>query len=119
VTTTTLPLDLDVPTVPVPIGGPSAGRAQFVRGAKGRHMPEGAVMCARPWTGQGWHNPHDWRILGRPEAIRRYRADLLADRVKVERARRELRGRVLVCWCALDQDCHADLLLRIAAGEPW
>lgn len=25
-----------------------------------------------------------------------------------------LRGKDLVCWCPLDQPCHADLLLEIA-----
>lgn len=29
-------------------------------------------------------------------------------------ARRELRGNDLACWCALDQPCHADVLLEIA-----
>ena len=29
-------------------------------------------------------------------------------------ARRELRGRDLMCWCPLDQPCHADVLLEIA-----
>ena len=28
-----------------------------------------------------------------------------------------LRGKNLACWCALDQPCHADVLLRIA-NEP-
>lgn len=34
----------------------------------------------------------------------------------VEAARRELAGRDLVCWCRLDKACHADVLLRVAAG---
>lgn len=29
---------------------------------------------------------------------------------------REIRGRDLVCWCPLDQPCHADVLLEIANG---
>lgn len=32
----------------------------------------------------------------------------------VTRARAELRGRHLACWCGADDDCHADILLRIA-----
>lgn len=31
-----------------------------------------------------------------------------------ETIRAELRGRNLACWCALDEECHADLLLAIA-----
>ena len=28
----------------------------------------------------------------------------------------ELRGKNLVCWCRLDQPCHADILLKLANG---
>lgn len=28
--------------------------------------------------------------------------------------RQELRGKNLACWCALDQPCHADVLLEVA-----
>lgn len=28
-----------------------------------------------------------------------------------------LRGKNLACWCALDQPCHADVLISIANGE--
>jgi hypothetical protein len=34
----------------------------------------------------------------------------------VETAMRELAGRDLVCWCALGNACHADILLAIANG---
>jgi|SRR3990167_892934 len=30
--------------------------------------------------------------------------------------REELKGKNLVCWCSLNQPCHADILLRIANG---
>ena len=54
--------------------------------------------------------------LGRREAVSRYREDLLAGRlaVTVEDVKRELRGRDLACYCALDEPCHADVLLAIA-----
>lgn len=32
----------------------------------------------------------------------------------VARARRELRGRDLACWCGLDEPCHADVWLEVA-----
>ena len=32
----------------------------------------------------------------------------------VDDVKRELRGKDLACWCALDQPCHADVLLEIA-----
>lgn len=38
--------------------------------------------------------------------------------VTVHDVRHELRGRDLVCWCPLDQPCHADVLLELANQEP-
>jgi hypothetical protein len=54
--------------------------------------------------------------LGRAEAVRRYRDDLLAGRLRftVDDIRRELRGRDLACYCPLDEPCHADVLLEFA-----
>lgn len=34
-----------------------------------------------------------------------------------EEIRAELAGKDLACWCALDDPCHADVLLRIANEE--
>lgn len=33
-----------------------------------------------------------------------------------EEIRRELRGKNLACWCKPGEPCHADVLLRVAAG---
>jgi hypothetical protein len=79
---------------------------------KGAHLPEGTVVVTRPTK---WGNPHPLS-LGRAEAVRRYRDDLLAGRlaVAVEDVRRELRARDLACYCPLDGPCHADVLLDIA-----
>ena len=62
-----------------------------------------------------WGNPHSLD-LGRAEAARRYREDLVAGRlaVSVDDVRRELRGRDLACYCPLDEPCHADVLLEVA-----
>lgn len=30
----------------------------------------------------------------------------------------KLHGRNLMCWCPIGMPCHADVLLRLAAGEP-
>ncbi|WP_116996883.1 DUF4326 domain-containing protein [Desertimonas flava] len=79
---------------------------------KGAHLPEGTVVVSRPTR---WGNPHPIS-LGRPEAVRRYRDDLLAGRlaVTVEDVRRELRGKDLACYCPLDGPCHADVLIEVA-----
>jgi len=84
---------------------------------RGARLPEGVVVVTRPTK---WGNPH--RLgLGPPEAVRRYREDLIAGRldISVEDVRQELRGRDLACYCPLDQPCHADVLLEIANGEHW
>jgi hypothetical protein len=62
-----------------------------------------------------WGNPHPLS-LGREEAVRRYREDLLAGRlaITVEDVERELRGRDLACYCPLGEPCHADVLLELA-----
>jgi hypothetical protein len=76
-------------------------------------LPADVVVVTRPTK---WGNPHPLS-LGREEAVRRYRSDLLAGRLTVTVAdvRRELRGRDLACYCPLDQPCHADVLLDVAA----
>jgi hypothetical protein len=35
----------------------------------------------------------------------------------VEVIRRELGGKNLACWCPLNQQCHADVLLELANGK--
>lgn len=79
---------------------------------KGARLPAGTVVVTRPTK---WANPHSLD-LGRVEAVRRYRDDLLAGRlaVTVEQVQEELRGRDLACYCPLHEPCHGDVLLRIA-----
>lgn len=76
------------------------------------------VYIGRPGP---WGNPFthrdgtlaEHRCATREEAIQRYEAWLLAQPDLVARAKVELRGKVLGCWCA-PQACHGDVLLRIA-----
>jgi hypothetical protein len=70
------------------------------------------IVVTRPTK---WGNPHPLS-LGREEAVRRYRDDLLAGRlsITIEDVERDLRGRDLACYCPLDQPCHADVLLEFA-----
>jgi hypothetical protein len=93
-------------------------RIRFRR-TKGWRMPEGAIYVGRP---SRWGNPivasgKDTRA--RREAIERFKA-LLAhgrrpgDYPTDDEIRRELAGHDLVCWCPLDQPCHADVLLELA-----
>jgi hypothetical protein len=53
----------------------------------------------------------------REEAVARHQEYVLASPDLQEKVRRELRGKKLACWCALDEPCHADVLLEIANAE--
>lgn len=49
----------------------------------------------------------------RAQVIEQYEAWLLSQPALVAAAKRELRGKSLVCWCA-PLACHGDVLLRVA-----
>ncbi|HEV2133769.1 MAG TPA: DUF4326 domain-containing protein [Terracidiphilus sp.] len=108
---------------------------------KGWKVPEGAVYVGRPTK---WGNPFSLKACGtRSKCVRLYRAWLagtfteksieriIGRGVKVEEQPLamfrylvirgglrgmlpELRGKDLMCWCPLDQPCHADVLLELA-----
>lgn len=97
--------------------------------AKGWRMPDGAVYVGRPTK---WGNPFAVGdnvqasssdpiavCFSTSEAVETYRSVLATPSMAKFRAEiaQELRGKDLVCWCALDQPCHADILLKIA-NEP-
>lgn len=84
-------------------------RIQRMR-TKGWRAPVGAVNVSRP---SRWGNPFLVSELGLDEAIKRFRL-MMTDPRNIEEATRDLRGRDLMCWCPLDQPCHADVLLEIA-----
>ena len=87
---------------------------------KGWKMPDGAVYVGRPTK---WGNPFHWQdedhTLGRIErkrlAVQAF--DLNMDPFTMRAIREGLRGKDLVCWCRLDEPCHADVLLKIANDE--
>lgn len=87
---------------------------------KGWRMPEGAVCVGRP---SAWGNPY---IIGATCYGVKVTAEncLFLFEVYCLQYLREqprwldpLRGRDLACWCALDQPCHADVLLRLANAQ--
>ena len=93
---------------------------------KGWRMPEGAVYVGRP---SKWGNPF---VVGRTGVVGEWsREEYVEDRAQAvgmfreagpdvlfyfgeEPHWEELRGKDLVCWCPLDQPCHADVLLEWA-----
>ena len=98
---------------------------------KGWRMPEGAVYVGRPgrWgnhykvcegctPGQSVALYRDWIercASGRTEPWMQDGLSVWNRYVKTY-IRDELAGRDLVCWCPLDQPCHADVLLELANG---
>jgi hypothetical protein len=115
------------------------------RRTKGWRKPENAVYVGR---GSGWGNPfvvgenglwmadathplttarepgeyeHGIRVercTDRATAAAWYRAYIEAYDLLLQNALRDLEGRDLMCWCPLDEPCHADVLLEIANGGP-
>lgn len=76
-----------------------------------RNATPGSAYVGRPTK---YGNPF---VLGkdgnRDQVIARFRAWLLTQPALIEAAKRELRGKDLVCWCA-PLACHADVLMEIA-----
>lgn len=84
------------------------------RRTRGWRMPPGTVVVSRP---SRWGNPYAVTMYGRTLAVELFAAYLQGKPELLAAVRRELRGRNLACWCALDQPCHADVLLRVANEE--
>lgn len=99
-------------------GNPTSGpRRVQQRRTKGWRKPENTVSVARP---SKWGNPYPVDQFGREHAVIGFRAALIEGRltrITIDDVRRELAGKNLMCFCALDEPCHADVLLEIANGE--
>jgi hypothetical protein len=90
-------------------------RIQLSR-ARGWRKPAEAVVVARP---SRWGNPFPVGdgVPTRARAVELYEEHLAARPELVARARAELRGKDLACWCPPGGPCHADALLRVANTE--
>lgn len=106
-------------------------RVQLHR-TKGWRMPENTVKVTRPGP---YGNPF---VIGKPAPLcyARFHRGVVQDAAQAvalfrralsyEMSRQtpagervvdlvaDLRGKSLACWCALDQPCHADVLLELA-----
>jgi hypothetical protein len=79
---------------------------------KGWRKPEGAISVARPHK---WGNPFkvgEHGIRTAEDAVRLYRQWLPGTPLRGQVS--ELAGRDLMCFCPLNQPCHADVLLDLA-----
>jgi hypothetical protein len=64
-----------------------------------------------------WGNPFRIGIDGdRKTVIRKYKQWLLAQPELIERAKKELKGKRLACWCK-PSACHGDVLAEIVNGK--
>lgn len=99
---------------------------------KGWRKPEGVIDCTRSgkW-GNPWTVGPDGDCATAEEAVRMFRSAVIGFHSNgsfcaptahpesyigriIADAPKELRGKDLMCWCALDQPCHADVLLELA-----
>lgn len=95
-----------------------------VKTALYRCLPPNTIRVARP---SRFGNP--FKIgendMTRSEAIASFRRWIAGELPDYEPTRRQrlldslhdLRGKNLACYCELDQECHADLLLKLANTE--
>lgn len=86
--------------------------------AKGWKMPGNTICVSRPSI---HGNRYRVGIDGdAAECVAKFRADWEyglthpIGEVVLRSTLRKLRGKNLACWCALDQPCHADILLELA-----
>jgi hypothetical protein len=82
------------------------------RRTKGWRKPDGAISVARPHK---WGNPFvvgEHGIRTNADAVELYRMWLPGQ--DLYRQLLELTGHDLMCFCELDQPCHADVLLELA-----
>jgi hypothetical protein len=82
-------------------------------------IPADAVYIGRPTY---WGNPFthistgtqaQFIVKSRDEAVKAYEEWIRAQPEMCARAKHELKGKSLICWCA-PLKCHGDVLMKIA-----
>lgn len=69
------------------------------------------VYIGRPGP---WGNPFEIGKHGnREEVVKKYKEWLMSKPKLIEKAKQELKGKVLGCWCS-PKKCHGDVLSEIA-----
>ncbi len=76
------------------------GKAQATADGRPTHQGEYDIVCETA-----------------AEAVEMFRNVMERSPHRVTAIQRELKDKDLMCWCALDQPCHADVLLEIANRE--
>lgn len=79
---------------------------------RGWKMPPNTVYVGRKTK---WGNPFDETNSGRVHPALRFACEVAPLMPEADIA--ELRGKSLACWCRLDEECHADVLLELANAK--
>lgn len=70
------------------------------------------------WRPRYWGNKFVMGVDGdRSAVIAKHRQFRLQRPYMIDKARKELRGAILGCWCA-PKDCHCDFLAEVSATDP-
>jgi hypothetical protein len=86
-------------------------------------MPEGAIYVGRPGDkgnpftiGEEYNGPYFYQpiLVTIENCLTLFGTYCHARLSENPDWLRPLRGKVLACWCPLNQPCHADILLRLA-----
>lgn len=81
---------------------------------KDKKIPASAVFVGRPTS---YGNPFAISKFGRDGCLEKYREYVIMGNTRIAaNAKRELRGKDLVCFCA-QLACHAEVLMEIANGD--
>lgn len=99
-----IPVDAVYVGRPTRWGNPARIERRGSRGYRVRWAPSGAAVAHFPEK-----QAHHFAVALFRSALVNGRLD-----ISVGDVRRELRGKDLVCWCASDRECHADVLLEVA-----
>ena len=79
------------------------------RRVEGWRMPPNTVNVGRP---SKWGNPYSVKDYPLETCLAKYEEWLDGKLADGSLELEELRGKDLMCWCALSQPCHADILLE-------
>lgn len=93
---------------------PKPIRLQFKKGQK-TESPNGlpVVFCARPSV---WGNPFRMKKESdREQVIADYKKFIEGHEVLKRKAKLELKGKNLSCYCEVGKACHCDILLQISS----
>jgi hypothetical protein len=73
-------------------------------------LPSGRGGCQSHLEGQSLA---EYKVATREEAVERFEQYLLSHPELLEAAKKELRGKDVVCWCA-PKSCHGHILVKYA-----